>query len=190
MAQDVSLLVMCSCYVLWPSPDLGDGFVWIPLATARRGRPHSMRSTEPAFGPSPPMPVTIACPGGCWRSRHRGPAGPASCFRPMTSPAVRIKGQARQAACRAGKKTAFRLRPNLPFFPRHDPLTRSSGAVGRAAPSPLCPGECQRPFPRKDRGGFAQGASPSGNAKPRRQSHDRYPDFHRKLFYSAEQARP
>jgi len=45
---------------------------------------------------------------GCFASWHRRPS--------------RSRGRRGEAACRAGKKTAFRLRPNLPFFPRHDPL--------------------------------------------------------------------
>ena len=46
----------------------------------------------------------------------------ASFVSPLTSPGVRIKGQARQAACRAGKKTAFTAaRRTFRFFPAETP---------------------------------------------------------------------
>src|SRR5690606_21751919 len=102
--------------------------------------------------------------GGCapgTEARRRAALFPS----PLTSPAARIKGQARQSRLSRREKNGFhRCAPNLPFFARHDPLTRTTVAVGRAAPSPLCPGECQRPFPRSDRGGFAQGGFPCGTS--------------------------
>ena len=49
-------------------------------------------------------------------------SGPPCLFSPLTSPAGRIKGQARQAACRTGKKTAFTAaRRTFRFFPATTP---------------------------------------------------------------------
>jgi len=66
--------------------------------------------------------MTIACPLGCCASGTEARARAASFVSPLTSPGVRIKGQARQAACRVGKKTAFTAaRRTFRFFPATTP---------------------------------------------------------------------
>lgn len=87
---------------------------------------------EASLRPSPPFPVTIACPVGGFapsaEARHL-----AASLLPPDDSAGRFgsRGMRGTAAGRAGKKTAFRPRPNLPFFPRHDPSTRPTVAAGR-----------------------------------------------------------
>jgi hypothetical protein len=51
------------------------------------------------------------------------------------------------AACRAGEKSAFRLRPNLPFFPLPDPLIRPAAAAGRAPALPSLSGGMSEAIP-------------------------------------------
>jgi len=55
------------------------------------------------------------------RTRYRGPFRAAFPYRPWHRQPLGIKGQARQSRLSRRKKTAFSLRPNLPFFPATTP---------------------------------------------------------------------